>query len=86
MESSQKPLTQRMIAQLSQVKELTERTGNKYFSTVFFPHTLSGLIKRGAVDTKTVFENGRKEVKIFITQRGDEMFKKSTRKADPLLV
>ncbi len=66
-----KPLTEKMLAQLKRARaiELSDSERNICL-TDDFRGSLSGLYKRGFVDTEMAFLEGKEILKIFITKAG----------------
>ena len=64
----QKPLTPLMIDHLRLAKEIERQQGEKYYSIDLFKSTLSGLVRRGFVETKMIYLHGKRLLAVYLTE------------------
>lgn len=66
-----KPVTQKMLEQLKKGREIElSHEGRKVCFPEDFSGTLSGLYKRGLVDTDMIIFNGKRIMRVYITDHG----------------
>ncbi len=69
-----RPLTEGMVAQLQKARaiELSKTENDTIVTEAHFKNSMSGLIRRGIVDTKMVMFHGKRLLRVYITERGLE--------------